>query len=128
MTLAQVYDPTKNIIASTKIQLVDFSDEAKYQVEQKLLAKGVKGVRFGLTGGGCAGFSYVFEYADGPKQDNDVAVDFGSFTLWLDDMSKEMLEGTLISWKVEGLNEGFEFISPKEESSCGCGVSDSFAI
>ena len=32
MTLAQVYDPTKNIIASTKIQLVDFSDEAKYQV------------------------------------------------------------------------------------------------
>ena len=127
MTLAQVYDPTKNIIASTKIQLVDFSDEAKYQVEQKLLAKGVKGVRFGLTGGGCAGFEYIFDSVK-EKSPEDIVVDFGKLQFVIDKISVPYINGMTLDWRKEGLNEVFKFINPKEQSSCGCGVSINFDL
>ena len=46
--------------------------------------------------------------------------------MWLDPMSEEYLAGTVIAWKVEGLNEGFEFENPQQTSACGCGISVSF--
>ncbi len=119
------YDPSM-MIATTRPPLVDFTDEAREQVMERLERKGHKGIVFGLTGGGCAGFSYVFNYADGPASETDIEIDFGKFKVWMDVMSEMYLSGTVISWKVEGLNEGFEFVNPQESSSCGCGVSVSF--
>ena len=46
--------------------------------------------------------------------------------MWIDAMSENYLDGTVISWKKEGLNEGFHFNNPSEVSSCGCGVSVQF--
>jgi len=119
------FDPN-NLIATSRPPLVDFSPEALEQVLDRLDKKGHKGIFFGLTGGGCAGFSYVFNYADGPNQESDIEIDFGKFKVWMDVMSEMYLTGTVISWKVEGLNEGFEFVNPAEQSACGCGVSVSF--
>jgi len=119
------FDPN-SLIATSRPPLVDFTDEALTQVLQRLESKKAKGIHFGLTGGGCAGFSYVFNYADGPNQESDIEIDFGKFKVWMDVMSEMYLAGTVISWKVEGLNEGFEFVNPAESSSCGCGISVSF--
>ena len=33
-----------------------------------------------------------------------------------------------LDFRKEGLNEVFKFINPKEESSCGCGVSINFDL
>ena len=33
-----------------------------------------------------------------------------------------------LDYQKEGLNEVFKFINPKEESSCGCGVSINFDL
>ena len=49
------------IATSQQAPLVDFTDEALEKVKAKVKEKGVNGVRFGLTGGGCAGFSYEFD-------------------------------------------------------------------
>jgi len=118
------YNP--NMIATTyQGPQIDFTDTALEEVIRKIERQGVKGVRFGLTGGGCAGFSYEFDYASEGKE-NDIPIDFGKFTLWLDPLSEMYLTGTIISWKVEGLNEGFEFVNPQEQSACGCGVSVGF--
>ena len=125
MLQANQFDPSM-MIATSRPPLVDFTDEALRQVTDKLAKNKSKGIHFGLTGGGCAGFSYVFNYADGPAQESDIEIDFGKFKVWMDVMSEMYLAGTLISWKVEGLNEGFEFVNPQESSSCGCGVSVSF--
>lgn len=121
------FDPSNMIASSAGIHRkgVDFTPEALVKVVAKVKEKGVGGVRFGLTGGGCAGFSYEFDYAEEGKM-LDTPIDFGDFTLWLDPLSEDMLEGTLISWKVEGLNEGFEFDNPQQTSACGCGISVSF--
>ena len=125
MLQASQFDPN-SLIATSRPPLVDFTDEALTQVMDKLQKNKSKGIYFGLTGGGCAGFSYVFNYADGPHQESDIEIDFGKFKVWMDVMSELYLAGTLISWKVEGLNEGFEFVNPAEQSACGCGVSVSF--
>ena len=119
----QQYNP--NLIPTNSGPTIDFTDTALLEVIKKVETKGAKGVRFALTGGGCAGFSYEFNYAD-EGQPNDIPIDFGKFTLWLCPMSEMYLDGTIISWKVEGLNEGFEFINPQEQSACGCGVSVGF--
>jgi len=120
----KTFDPMM-IATSQQAPLVDFTDEALEKVKAKVKEKGVNGVRFGLTGGGCAGFSYEFDYADKGKEE-DKLLDFGDFTMWLDPMSEEYLAGTVIAWKVEGLNEGFEFENPQQTSACGCGISVSF--
>jgi hypothetical protein len=33
-----------------------------------------------------------------------------------------------LDYQKEGLNEVFKFINPKEQSSCGCGVSINFDL
>ena len=123
MTLAQVFDPTKNIIASTKIQLVDFSDEAKYQVEQKLLAKGLKGVRFALTGGGCAGFSYKWDYLDSYDNSYTVLPIQDNVVLAIDKVAEMYIMGSEIDYTTELSGSFLKINNPLTKSSCGCGES-----
>ena len=78
MLQASQFDPN-SLIATSRPPLVDFTDEALTQVMDKLQKNKSKGIYFGLTGGGCAGFSYVFNYADGPHQESDIEIDFGNF-------------------------------------------------
>ena len=43
-------------------------------------------------------------------------------------MSVPYLVGMTLDYQKEGLNEVFKFINPKEQSSCGCGVSINFDL
>lgn len=104
---------------------IDFTDDALVKAIEKIETNNKAGIRFALDGGGCAGYQYDFNYADGPEE-SDVELDFGKFKMWIDAMSENYLDGTVISWKKEGLNEGFHFNNPSEVSSCGCGVSVQF--
>lgn len=94
---------------------------------QKLLEKKVEFVRLGVTGGGCAGFEYVFKDAIVPNSD-DLVIDYGRFQFVIDPLSQPYLDGMTLDFVEEGLNEYFKFINPKEKSSCGCGVSVQFDI
>jgi iron-sulfur cluster assembly accessory protein len=94
---------------------------------QKLLEKKVEFVRLGVTGGGCAGFEYVFKDAIVPNSD-DLVIDYGRFRFVIDPLSQPYLDGMTLDFVEEGLNEYFKFINPKEKSSCGCGVSVQFDI
>ena len=105
---------------------IDFTDDAMIHAIEK--TKGRAGIRFALMGGGCAGFQYEFDYADGP-QEGDIEIDFGKFKMWICPMSENMLDGTVISWKKDGLiSEGFQFNNPGESAACGCGVSVGFQM
>lgn len=92
---------------------------------QKLIDKKVGFIRLGVKGGGCAGYEYFIEHAE-PIADDDTLVDYGKFNVVLDTMSIPYLSGSTLDWVREGLNEYFKIINPKEESSCGCGVSIQF--
>ncbi len=107
--------------------IIDFTPIAIDKVIERLDEESKKGVRFSLLGGGCAGFSYVFDYADEP-QENDIELDFDKFKLWVCPVSEVYLKGTVIDWKKQGLNHNFIYMNPNEASSCGCGTSASFEI
>tara|TARA_E500000318_G_scaffold82366_1_gene77727 strand:+ start:371 stop:682 length:312 start_codon:yes stop_codon:yes gene_type:complete len=82
-------------------------------------------IRIGVTGGGCAGFEYIFNY-ESTVNDNDHVFDYGTFTIVIDNLSMPYLSDATLDYITEGINEFFKILNPAEVSSCGCGVSVQF--
>jgi iron-sulfur cluster insertion protein erpA len=79
-------------------------------------------LRVYVTGGGCSGFSYGFDFAD-ELDDDDATFDNGDATLVVDSLSYQYLHGSTIDY-IEGL-EGSRFVvdNPNATTTCGCGSS-----
>jgi len=79
------------------------------------------GLRVGVKGGGCSGFSYILGF-DVPKE-NDEIHDIGGMKVLMQKSHAIYLLGIEIDW-VEGLNNrGFSFNNPNATDTCGCGTS-----
>ena len=83
--------------------------------------KGV-GLRLGVKTHGCSGMAYVMEFADKVDEHDTVFEDHG-VSLIIDAKSLVYLDGTVMDYTQEGLNEGFKFTNPNESGACGCGES-----
>ena len=80
------------------------------------------GLRVGVRGGGCSGFSYFLEFAD-TKSDSDRELDSHGVKLLVDRKSYLYLMGTEVDY-VDRLSEsGFKFNNPNAKRTCGCGES-----
>ena len=108
--------------------MIELTDEAIQHLLYKQSREGWKNIRLGITGGGCAGFEYIFDSVDHDGDSNDVYIDYGKFGVVIDKVSVPYLVGMTLDYQKEGLNEVFKFINPKEEASCGCGVSINFDL
>ena len=84
-------------------------------------------IRFGIRGGGCTGYSYMFQYEDGPPRAKDTVGEaaFGG-RLLVDPKSLLLVRGTEIDFETGIRGHGFRFTNPNVDSSCGCGESISF--
>jgi len=80
------------------------------------------GLRVGVRGGGCSGFTYFLEFVEcGNKGDKEL--DSHGVTLFVDPKSYLYLMGTVIDF-VDGLGgSGFKFTNPNARRTCGCGES-----
>tara|TARA_B100000963_G_C22380413_1_gene559879 strand:+ start:349 stop:729 length:381 start_codon:yes stop_codon:yes gene_type:complete len=108
--------------------IIEVTDEAITKILEKQRKEKFSGIRLGITGGGCAGFEYVFDRTNSAPSQKDVELDYGKFRILIDKMSVPYLVGMTLDFQKEGLNELFKFINPKEQSSCGCGVSINFDL
>ncbi len=104
---------------------IEITDEAINKLLEKRSAEKFEFIKLGVTGGGCAGLEYIFDSASSISGD-ELVVDYGEIKFAVDPQSVPYISGMTIDWVKEGLNEMFKFINPKEESSCGCGVSINF--
>ncbi len=80
------------------------------------------GLRIGVVGGGCSGFSYSmnFENVDGIM---DKVFSFHELKVFVDATSLMYLQGCVVDY-VETLEAaGFKFDNPNVKSTCGCGSS-----
>lgn len=79
-------------------------------------------LRVYVTGGGCSGFSYGFDFAEDIDDDDAVFLN-GDATLVVDSLSYQYLHGSTIDY-IEGL-EGSRFTveNPNATTTCGCGSS-----
>ena len=80
------------------------------------------GVRIGVKSGGCAGMSYVMEYANSSNPNDEVIEDKGVKVL-IDPKAIIYLLGTEMDYKKEELSSTFVFKNPNETERCGCGES-----
>jgi iron-sulfur cluster assembly accessory protein len=79
-------------------------------------------LRLSVDGGGCAGFQYRFELADGPQAD-DIEVLTDGVGLLVDSISLPLVAGSVVDF-VENLGgAAFQVRNPNAASNCGCGTS-----
>jgi iron-sulfur cluster assembly accessory protein len=80
------------------------------------------GLRVGVVGGGCSGFSYsmAFENAAGLM---DKTYEFDGVKVFLDATSAMYLQGATVDYIETLEGAGFKFDNPNVKSTCGCGSS-----
>jgi iron-sulfur cluster assembly accessory protein len=81
-----------------------------------------RALRVAVEGGGCSGFSYKFDLAEGP-QDEDVIVEKGDATVLIDQLSLVYMAGSEIDFVDNLLGQSFQIKNPNAVASCGCGTS-----
>ncbi len=83
------------------------------------------GLRVGVKGGGCSGFSYVLGF-DAGAHEGDIVLESQGVTIFVDPKSLGHISGTELDF-ADGLNgRGFVFNNPHATRTCGCGSS--FAV
>lgn len=108
--------------------MITLTQKASEKLQEKKATENFEFIRLGITGGGCAGFEYVFESSNTYSIDDDIRFTTSGITILVDKLSVPYLAGMTLDYVKEGLNEFFKFINPKEASSCGCGVSINFDL
>ncbi len=80
------------------------------------------GLRIGVVKSGCSGYSYALDYADSVAA-NDMIIEQDDVKVVVDKDNLPLLEGMILDFVKEGLNQSFKFINPNVTSECGCGES-----
>ena len=103
-------------------QIIKLSDNAAERIKL-IMSKAESstiGVRVGVKSGGCAGMSYVMEYAKEIKPNEEIIEDKGVKVL-IDPKAIMYLLGTEMDYKQEQFSSQFVFKNPNETERCGCG-------
>lgn len=83
-----------------------------------------KGLRLGVKGGGCSGFSYSISFDFEKERDNIIQEE--DFKVYLDPKSTIYLKGIELDHQSGLDGKGFVFQNPNASNTCGCG--ESFSI
>jgi len=104
-------------------QVITLSDKAAKRIKE-ILSKDQSsfGVRIGVKSGGCAGMSYVMEYAK-DKNPSDELIEDKGIKVFVDPGAVMYLLGTEMDYKEEEFSSSFVFKNPNETERCGCGES-----
>ena len=105
-------------------QVIKLSENAALRIKE-IMSKAEKdsiGVRVGVKSGGCAGMSYIMEYAKTSKPEDEVIEDKG-VKLFIDPSAIIYLIGTEMDYKKDEFSSSFVFKNPNETERCGCGES-----
>ena len=105
-------------------QVIKLSDNAVSRIKEIMsqAENSTIGVRVGVKSGGCAGMSYIKEYANESKPNEEVIEDKGVKVL-IDPKAIMYLLGTEMDFKKEKFSSQFVFKNPNETERCGCGES-----
>jgi iron-sulfur cluster assembly protein len=82
-------------------------------------------IRIGVRGGGCTGFTYVFEWSEGTRPTDKVFTAHG-VSVVVDPKSLVYLGGMQLDFVRGMMGHGFKFNNPNAKGACGCGESVNF--
>jgi len=80
------------------------------------------GLRVGVVGGGCSGFSYSMQFENSAGM-MDKVFNFDGLKVFVDATSVMYLNGCIVDYVETLEGAGFKFENPNVKSTCGCGSS-----
>jgi iron-sulfur cluster assembly accessory protein len=80
------------------------------------------GLRVGVVGGGCSGFSYSMQFENAAGM-MDKTFDMEGLKVFVDATSVMYLNGCIVDYVETLEGAGFKFENPNVKSTCGCGSS-----
>lgn len=112
---------------SEKAPPIGLSERAAKRVATLIAKQGNPNLklRLSVSGGGCSGFQYGFDF-DEEQKDDDIVVTRDGVTLLVDGTSLLYLMGSEVDYVEDLVGASFQVKNPNASSSCGCGSS--FAI
>ena len=111
--------PYLNVVTET----VSLTDNAARRVAAIAERQGKPAIlRLAVDGGGCAGFTYKFELADLPA-DEDTVTETDGVKLVVDPMSLDLVRGSAVDFVEDLGGAAFKVTNPNAASGCGCGSS-----
>ena len=105
--------------------MIIVTDTAQAKIKQTLAKRGRGiGIRVGVKTTGCSGLAYVLEYVDKYEGEEGI-INYAQndFCVLVSLKDEPYLNGLIMDWVRNGLNEGFDFQNPNERDRCGCGES-----
>ena len=88
--------------------MIEVTESAQEKMKEVLDANGKPYIRFGVKGGGCAGFNYQIDVED-TKKESDQELAFGDVRVLVADVCEMFVLGTRIDYKKEIFGSYFNF-------------------
>ncbi|MEJ5209665.1 MAG: iron-sulfur cluster insertion protein ErpA [Lysobacteraceae bacterium] len=103
---------------------INFTTAAAAKVGELIGEEGNAGLklRVYISGGGCSGFQYGFEF-DEEQAEDDIAVQRNGVTLLVDPLSLQYLHGAEVDYSESLQGAQFVIRNPNAKTTCGCGSS-----
>jgi iron-sulfur cluster insertion protein len=108
----------------TDLKPINFTANAISKVKEIMAQQNPvpAGLRVGVVGGGCSGFSYSMSFENGAGM-MDKTFDFDGLKVYVDATSLMYLKGVSVDYLETLEGAGFKFDNPNVKSTCGCGSS-----
>ncbi len=115
-------EPTRSVPAKG----IQITEKAIGKIRSAMAKEGVSpeqgGLRVGVQGGGCSGLSYNIRFDSQPRE-RDRIFQFGDVRVFVDPKSFIYLHGMTLDYNETLMQQGFVFVNPNAQKSCGCGTS-----
>jgi iron-sulfur cluster assembly protein len=107
---------------------IQITETAAAEIKRQQAKRGTPGaaIRVGIRGGGCTGFSYIFEWVEGEPRATDKVIAEHGVRVYVDPKSFVYLQGTELDFVTSMMGHGFKFNNPNVKGACGCGESVQF--
>jgi iron-sulfur cluster assembly protein len=123
--MAELVQPGKPV-ETPPAKGIQVTDAAVERIRSAMAKEGISpeqgGLRLGVQGGGCSGLSYNIRFDTQPRE-RDRIFEFGGVRVFVDPKSFIYLHGMTLDWENTLMHQGFVFVNPNAQKSCGCGSS-----
>ena len=110
-------------VIDTTAGAVTLSDSAARRIARLLSAEPAgTALRVSVSGGGCSGFQYGFDF-DATRAPNDLVIERQGAVVLIDSVSLPYMEGSEIDFVDDLIGQAFKIHNPNATASCGCGTS-----
>lgn len=103
--------------------LITLTPTAIKHFETKLRDKPGMLIRLATKMSGCTGYAYVLDFAQAPKEDDELISVSEGLTVAVARDAVELVRHTEIDYVQEGINGVIKYNNPNVVDECGCGES-----